>query len=87
MMCARSPAPFSHTGRSLTTRDAQQVTGEPLIQRSDDNADALKKRLVAYHQQTVPVIDYYKKKNIYASVDASKSADVVWNTLLAIFQK
>ena len=31
------------------------VTGEPLIQRKDDNADTLKKRLEAYHRDTVPV--------------------------------
>lgn len=57
------------------------------MHRSDDNADALKKRLEAYHKQTVPVIEYYKKKGIYASVDAAKSADAVWSTLLTIFQK
>ena len=38
------------------------ITGEPLIQRSDDNAETLKKRLKAYHNQTSPVVDYYKKK-------------------------
>ena len=31
------------------------VTGEALIQRKDDNADTLKKRLEAYHRDTVPV--------------------------------
>ena len=34
-------------------------TGEPLIQRSDDNTQALKKRLKAYHDMTNPVVDYY----------------------------
>ena len=38
------------------------VTGEPLIQRSDDNAETLKKRLGAYHDMTSPVVDYYKKR-------------------------
>ena len=40
------------------------VTGEPLIQRSDDNADTLRKRLATYHSQTDPVADYYKKKGV-----------------------
>ena len=48
------------------------ITGEPLIQRSDDNVDALKKRLVTYHQQTEPIVDYYKKSGIWAGVDASQ---------------
>ena len=35
------------------------VTGEPLIQRKDDNAEVLKKRMSAYHQQTEPILNYY----------------------------
>ena len=38
------------------------VTGEPLIQRSDDNAETLKKRLKAYHDLTTPVVEYYKRR-------------------------
>jgi hypothetical protein len=38
------------------------ITGEPLIQRSDDNAETLKKRLKSYHDMTAPVVDYYKKR-------------------------
>ncbi|RGB30332.1 adenylate kinase [Rhizophagus diaphanus] len=63
------------------------VTGEPLIQRSDDNAETLRKRLLTYHQQTTPVVDYYKKKGIWSSVDASQNPNVVWNSLLAIFSE
>jgi len=38
------------------------VTGEPLIQRSDDNAETLKKRLKSYHDMTTPVVEYYKRR-------------------------
>jgi adenylate kinase len=37
------------------------VTGEPLVQRDDDKEETVKKRLDVYHQQTEPLIDYYKK--------------------------
>ncbi|KAI0243847.1 adenylate kinase [Massospora cicadina] len=63
------------------------VTGEPLIQRSDDNVEALKKRLATYHTQTVPVVEYYKKKGIHSKVDAAQSTTTVWASLLAIFYK
>ena len=36
------------------------ITGEPLIQRKDDNAEVLKKRMGAYHNQTAPILDYYR---------------------------
>lgn len=36
------------------------VTGEPLVQRSDDNEDTVNKRIATYHAQTKPLVDYYK---------------------------
>jgi adenylate kinase len=37
------------------------ITGEPLIQRDDDKEETVKKRLDVYHQQTEPLVEYYKK--------------------------
>ena len=36
-------------------------TGEPLIQRDDDQEDTVRERLSVYHDQTEPLIDYYSK--------------------------
>ncbi|KAI9815733.1 MAG: adenylate kinase [Pycnora praestabilis] len=61
------------------------VTGEPLIQRTDDNADTLKKRLATYHSQTSPVVGYYQKTGIWKAVDASQEPGQVWKSLLGLF--
>lgn len=61
------------------------ITGEPLIKRSDDNAETLKKRLEAYHKMTQPVADYYKKQGIWKGVDAAQDPEVVWSKLQTIF--
>jgi len=37
------------------------VTGEPLIQRVDDQEETVKKRLAVYAQQTRPLVDYYQR--------------------------
>ncbi len=37
------------------------VTGEPLVQRDDDKEETVRKRLEVYHDQTEPLIGYYKK--------------------------
>ncbi len=37
------------------------LTGEPLIQRDDDREETIKRRLAVYHQQTEPLINYYKR--------------------------
>ena len=36
------------------------VTGEPLIQRDDDQEETVRKRLKVYHDQTEPLVAYYK---------------------------
>ncbi|KAG9257645.1 adenylate kinase [Emericellopsis atlantica] len=62
------------------------VTGEPLIQRSDDNAEALQKRLAVYHQQTAPVVHYYQKTGIWKGLDASQEPGQVWKNMLQIVE-
>ena len=37
------------------------VTGEPLVQRADDQEDTVRKRLDVYSQQTRPLVDYYSQ--------------------------
>lgn len=61
------------------------ITGEPLIHRSDDNVDALKKRLEAYHTQTKPLVDYYALRGLHFKVDAAKSAKDVFADIDSIF--
>ncbi|WOO84791.1 Adenylate kinase [Vanrija pseudolonga] len=62
------------------------ITGEPLIQRSDDNAETLQKRLKTYHQQTGPVVDYYRKTGVWSPVDAAQSPKLVWGSISAILE-
>ena len=35
-------------------------TGEPLVQRDDDQEDTVRKRLEVYHSQTSPLVDFYR---------------------------
>ena len=37
------------------------ITGEPLTKRPDDNAEVFKQRLDKYHSATLPLLEYYKK--------------------------
>lgn len=63
------------------------VTGEPLTRRSDDNATALKKRLATYHNQTLPLVDYYAIQGVHNYVNAAKSSEQVFKDIDAIFMK
>lgn len=61
------------------------ITGEPLIKRSDDNVVALKKRLEAYHSQTRPLANYYALRGIHYKIDASQTASRVFENIDSIF--
>lgn len=42
--------------------------GSNLFQRADDNEETVKNRLVVYHNQTEPLIEFYTEKNLLATI-------------------
>jgi len=62
------------------------VTGEPLIQRSDDNVETLTKRLKTFHSQTGPVVEYYRQRGLWSGIDAAQSPKLVWDNLSKVFR-
>jgi len=57
-------------------------TGEALMQRPDDTAPALIKRLNGYHGETVPILEHYKPNGIVTGVNANQGMDGVWGEVL-----
>lgn len=45
--------------------------GSALIQRDDDQPSVIKKRLAVYHEQTAPLVDFYRKQNKLKTIDAT----------------
>ena len=63
------------------------VTGEPLMQRKDDTASALSKRLKAYHKETVPILKHYQPHGVVRPVNANQGMDDVWKEMLEALQR
>jgi len=57
--------------------------GAELIQRADDSIEVVENRLKTYHEQTEPVVDYYKADGKVCEIDANGSADEVKALLFA----
>ncbi len=51
--------------------------GSPVIQRSDETEEAILNRLETYNKQTAPLIDYYQKKGMLKTIEATSSETVV----------
>ena len=60
--------------------------GTEFTRRSDDNAETVISRLEAYHEQTAPLLPYYRKKGILKQVDGMAGIDEVTAELEAALQ-
>ncbi|WP_413734830.1 adenylate kinase [Sodalis sp. RH21] len=65
------------------------VTGEPLTTRKDDQEETVRKRLVEYHQQTAPLIGYYQKEadagnTQYRKIDGTQKVSAISEELAKI---
>jgi adenylate kinase len=56
--------------------------GTPLIQREDDREEVIRKRLEVYHQQTAPLIDYYK--DILIKINATLSPEDIYKHIKSV---
>ena len=52
--------------------------------RADDNEDTLRKRLGVYHEQTAPIIPYYRDRGALKSIDGMADVDAVSQEIAAI---
>jgi len=55
----------------------EKRASESTTVRADDNADALKKRLAVYNEQTAPIIPYYEGKGMIKKVDGMAAMNIV----------
>jgi len=70
-------------GKPIPDSMKDDVTGNALMQRPDDTAEALKKRLDGYKDQTVPILSHYEPHGIVKRIDGGAPIDKVWEEVQA----
>ncbi len=63
--------------------DACLRAGGELLQRDDDNEETIANRLQVYRQQTEPLVEYYRQRDLLQTVDADGTVDEVYERLVA----
>jgi adenylate kinase len=61
--------------------------GSDLFIREDDKIDAITHRLEVYRNQTAPLIDFYRGKNLLTDIDARPKSDVILRAFTTLFPK
>ncbi len=76
-----------HLDHALPAQDGVcDQCGLSLVQRDDDRPEVVKKRLVVYHQQTEPLVDFYRKQNKLLRLDAKQAASDVSDALAKVLE-
>ena len=60
------------------------VCGKSLIQRNDDKPETVESRLAVYQEQTAPLVEYYKTRNILSELDGAGLVSAVQERLVAL---
>lgn len=58
--------------------------GTEFKRRADDNADTVKTRLAQYHEQTAPILPYYRNRGVLKTVDGMADIDEVTKQIEAL---
>ena len=82
--CVGCGATYHVVYNAPKSEDICDTCGEKLILRDDDKPETVKNRLLVYHEQTQPLIDYYKKEGVLVEVDGTQNLEKVFQDIVAV---
>lgn len=82
--CVGCGATYHVVYNAPKTEDICDTCGEKLILRDDDKPETVQNRLLVYHDQTQPLIDYYKKEGVLVEVDGTQNLEKVFQDIVAV---
>jgi len=62
------------------------IDGSGLYQRDDDKKETIEKRLAVFHEQTAPLIKYYRERDLLVEVDGTQPIEKVTEAILSSVQ-
>lgn len=81
-ICKECGATYHIKFNSTKSEGICDACGGELYQRDDDNEATVTKRIEVYIDQTQPLIDYYKEKDILADIDGRQSIEKVFSDIV-----
>ena len=63
------------------------VDGSEVYQRDDDKVETVTKRIRVYLEQTMPLVDYYRKAGKLVEIDGTQAVEQVTKELLSTLKK
>lgn len=82
-VCASCGAPYHLKNHPPLKEDVCDRCSGKLIQRGDDTAEVITKRLKVYQEQTAPLVAYYKKLGYLVSINGDRPQNEVFEEVLS----
>ncbi len=60
--------------------------GSEIYQRDDDKEETIEARLAVYEKETLPLVEYYTKKDLYAAVDGIGTVDQIMKNIVGAIE-
>ncbi len=83
LICRQCQAPYHSFFKPPRRQGICDACGGELYQRTDDNPDTVRARLVTFHHQTEPLIAYYRDAGLLHEVDGEDDVDAITGRLFA----
>jgi len=81
-VCPTCAATYNVIGMPPKKEGICDKCNDTLIQRKDDKKETVGNRIKVYHEQTSPLIDYYKEKGLIKDFDGMIGADALFNEIV-----
>ena len=87
VICRQCQVPFHRTANPFRACPHGRCAGEHLYQRTDDAPETVRARLVTFHRQTAPVIDYYSLIKLLVTIPGHGPVEDVKRTALEAIRR
>ncbi len=81
-ICGQCQTPYHAVFSPPAEEGVCDECGGELYQRDDDRPETVRARLIVYHEQTAPLIDYYRRARLLVEVDGAGDIEAVSAALL-----
>jgi adenylate kinase len=77
--------PYIHVNQEVLV--ARLLQRAEIEGRADDNEETIRTRMKVYQEQTAPLLDYYRERNLLVELNGEQSIDEVQQSLLLVIQE
>ena len=85
--CSECQRPFHIINEKPAVEGICDSCGGNLIQREDDKAEVIKRRLEVYAEQTEPIISFYRNEGLLITISATGPVNEITNSAIAALSR